>query len=62
MKAPAGTQWFNDGPRTKDSLASSSSKSNARKAASAKIAKIPLALSTYIGRTYFPRDLHGSRG
>lgn len=33
-----------------------SSKSSARKAASAKIAKIPFALSSHIGRTYFPRD------
>lgn len=46
--------WFNDHPRTKDSLASSSSKSPARKAASAKIAKIPLALSTHIARVWKP--------
>lgn len=34
-----------------------SSQSKARKAASAKIAKIPEILSRHIGRTYFPRDL-----
>jgi site-specific DNA-cytosine methylase len=56
-KAPAGTQWFNDGPRTKDSLASSGSKSNARKAASALIAKIPEPLSRYIARTFWPQEL-----
>jgi site-specific DNA-cytosine methylase len=32
-----------------------SSKSTARKAASAMIAKIPFALSSYIGRVYYPR-------
>lgn len=53
-KAPAGTQWFNDGPRTPDSLASMGSKSPARKAASAKIAKIPFALSSWIAKTYKP--------
>jgi len=53
-KAPAGTQWFNDGPRTPDSLASMGSKSPARKAASARIAKIPLALSSWIAKTYRP--------
>lgn len=47
--------WFNDVPRTPDSISSSSSRSPARKAASAKIAKIPIELSTWIGRTYFPR-------
>jgi hypothetical protein len=52
-KAPAGTQWFNDGPRTPDSLASMGGKSKARKAASAMIAKIPLPLSRHIGRTFF---------
>jgi hypothetical protein len=53
-KAPAGTQWFNDGPRTPDSLASSGSKSAKRKFASAMIAKIPLPLSRYIARTFHP--------
>ena len=53
-KAPAGTQWFNDGPRTKDSLASMGSKSSARKMASAMIAKIPEALSRHIAATYRP--------
>ncbi len=51
-KAPGGTQWFNDGPRTPDSLASMGGKSKARKAASAMIAKIPLPLSRWIARTY----------
>lgn len=53
-KAPAGTQWFNDGPRTKDSLASMGGKSPARKAASAMIAKIPLPLSRHIAAMYRP--------
>jgi hypothetical protein len=53
-KAPAGTQWFNDGPRTPGSLASSGSKSPARKMASAMIAKIPLSLSRHIAATYKP--------
>ena len=57
-KAPGGTRWFNDGPRTPDSLASSGSKSPARKAASAKIAKIPFALSSWIARTYKPAPEH----
>ena len=51
-KAPAGTQWFNDGPRTKDSLASMGGKSKARKMASAMIAKIPLPLSRHIARVF----------
>ena len=46
--AGAGAEWF-DG-----NLCVHSSKSPARKAASAKIAKIPLALSTYIARVYHP--------
>lgn len=53
-KAPSGTQWFNDGPRTPESLASMGSKSSARKAASAKIAKIPFALSSHIARVWRP--------
>jgi hypothetical protein len=57
-KAPSGTQWFNDGPRSPGSLASSGSKSPARKFASAMIAKIPLPLSRYIGATF--RPLHSS--
>lgn len=40
--------WFNDYARTPDSLASSGSKSSARKAASAVIAKIPLPLARHI--------------
>ena len=49
-----GRRWFNDGPRTPDSLASSSSSSSSprRKQASAQIAKIPFALSSWIARTY----------
>jgi hypothetical protein len=46
--------WFNDRERTADSIASSSSKSPARKAASAMIAKIPEALARYIARTHKP--------
>lgn len=48
-----GGSWFeeNDGP-----LRQGHSKSPARKAASAKIAKIPFALSAWIARTYFPRE------
>lgn len=56
-KAPSGTQWFNDGPCTPDSMASMGSKSPARKAASAKIAKIPFVLSSWIARTYRPSAL-----
>lgn len=41
-----GDRWFQDG------AARSGSKSNARKAASAAIAKIPFALSSYIGQVY----------
>lgn len=52
IKAPAATQWFNDGPRTPDSLASSGGKSPARKMASAMIAKIPLPLARHIGAVY----------
>lgn len=54
-KAPPGTQWFNDGPRTPQSLASMGGKSKARKAASAKIAKIPITLSRYIAAHYWPQ-------
>ena len=43
-----GDRWFQDG------AAQHGSKSPARKAASAKIAKIPLALSTHIARVYKP--------
>ena len=46
---------------TRDAVASTTSNSPARKAASAKIAKIPLALSTYIGRVYFPRETPHAR-
>lgn len=56
QKAPGSTRWFNDGPRTPDSLASASSSSPRRKAASAKIAKIPLVLAAHIARTYYPQD------
>lgn len=47
--------WFNDGDNP-NRMAMKSSKSLARKAASAKIAKIPLALSTWIGRAWLPVD------
>ncbi len=52
-KAPSGTQWFNDGPRTPGSLASMGGKSSARKAASAHIAKIPLPLARHIAKTFY---------
>lgn len=47
-----GGSWFHDAPP--HSLRVHSSKSSARKAASARIAMIPLALSRHIARTYFP--------
>lgn len=46
--AGAGAEWFDQ------NLCKLSSKSSARKAASAKIAKIPLALSSHIARVYHP--------
>ena len=48
--AGAGAEWF-DG-----NLCVKSSNSPARKAASAKIAKIPRVLSAWIGKTYFPHE------
>jgi len=45
----SGEAWFNHG------AAAMSSKSSARKAASAAIAKIPFDLSRYIGEFYYPR-------
>ena len=45
----AGAEWFDQ------NLCKLSSKSPARKAASAKIAKIPLALSSHIARVYRPQ-------
>lgn len=53
--------WFNDSPRTPDSLASSGSKSSARKMASAMIAKIPAPLARHIAAT-FKRCGHESSG
>ena len=49
-------RWFNDGPRGPGSMASMSSKSPARKFASAMIAKIPLPLSRHIARVFLPRE------
>lgn len=46
--------WFNDGADP-NRMAAFSSKSSARKVASARIAKIPSALSRYIGEVYKPR-------
>lgn len=46
--AGAGAEWFDQ------NLCKLSSKSSARKAASAKIAKIPFALSSHIARVYLP--------
>lgn len=50
-------QWFNDGPRTPDSISSSGSRSRSpkRKAASAAIAKIPFDLALHIARVFKPR-------
>ncbi len=48
-----GGDWFND--RTPGSHAMLSSKSNARKAASAMIAKIPFPLAQWIAKCYLPR-------
>ena len=47
--AGAGAEWFDQ------NLCKLSSKPSARKAASAKIAKIPLALSSHIARVYRPQ-------
>jgi hypothetical protein len=48
-----GGDWFND---KQPSIARMrSSKSSARKAASAQIAKIPLELSRYVARSYYPK-------
>lgn len=47
--AGAGAAWF-DG-----NLCVTSSKSSARKAASARIAKIPLTLSKWVGSVYYPK-------
>lgn len=44
-----GDRWFQDG------AAQHGSKSSARKAASAMIARIPFALASHIARVYFPR-------
>ena len=54
----AGAGWFNDAKRKGGTetgyLSQSGSKSPARKAAAARIAKIPLPLSQWIARTYKP--------
>lgn len=51
--------WFNDAKRkgggATGELSATSSKSSARKAASAKIAKIPFSLSSHIARVYLPQ-------
>ncbi len=56
-----GGDWF--GPGVKSAMRNHSSKFDARKAASAMIAKIPLALSTHIARTFLPvhLDTEGAR-
>jgi len=46
------SRWFNDAPRSPQSISSSSSP--ARKAASAKIAKVPFELSRWIGQCFLP--------
>jgi hypothetical protein len=56
----SGAAWFDGTPRDKmlgdKGPAAFSSKSVARKEASAQIAKIPLPLSRYIGRTFWPEQ------
>lgn len=47
-KPGSGPDWFDGGP------ASKSSRSDARKAASAQIAKIPFELASWIARCYYP--------
>ena len=49
-----GGDWFNAPGSISRTTAGNIGKSNARKAASAMIARIPLPLSRYIARTYFP--------
>ena len=62
MEATKGTQggWFNDNKRAGKGetgyLSRSGSKSSARKAASARIAKIPEVLARHIARTYYPQE------
>lgn len=49
------SRWFNDGTRSPNSISSSSSSSSPkRKAASAKIAKIPFEVASWIGRCFKP--------
>jgi hypothetical protein len=59
VKGPGGA-WFAKGaePWTRDEVAAQTSNpsSHRRKAASARIAKIPLTLSRWIGRTWLPRS------
>jgi hypothetical protein len=55
-KAPSGTAWFNDAPRGPDSLATMGGRSQARKQASAMIAKIPLPLARHIARSFRPQQ------
>jgi hypothetical protein len=63
VKGP-GAGWFNDAKRNGGTetgyLSQSGSKSPARKAASAQIAKIPFALSSWIARTYYPARTDGA--
>ncbi len=49
-----GNDWFSSGEDC-SLQRKASSKSNARKAASAAIAKIPLALARHIARVYYPK-------
>ncbi len=51
-----GDGWFQDG------AARHGSRSNARKAASAQIAKIPLPLARHIARVYYPTSAAGDLG
>lgn len=59
--AGGADEWFDGKPRDKMlgalGPAAFNSESNARKRASALIAKIPAALSRHIARTYFPQQL-----
>ena len=51
-----GGDWFGGEPGDRSLMRNHSSKSNARKAASAAIAKIPLPLSQHIARYWYPRE------
>ena len=59
----SGDAWFDGKPRDKmlgdRGPVAFGSKSNSRKAASAKIAKIPFPLAQHIARCFYPREVNG---